>query len=386
MAERAPATAAVQRVAIIAGDAGNVVRNRRELIMRMTSARHRVLALVPRLSSLEEEAALALRRDELFEIAAFGEAGTSAFMPSAGVEQAISARLSDFAPHVALVWGPRVFAAAVRACRRQKGMRVVGLINRLDAVLPPTSRRPNWLAIRHLRQVLAQTDALVCHNRDDARLLDQLGVLPADRPVTLVPGAGVDLERYPFEPLPQLAGGFTVVMIARLDRRSGVVEYCAAADRVVARSPNVRFVLAGLESSGADALTREAVRRLSDHVDVVGPLADVRPLIASAHLYVQATRGEGMPRSLLEALATGRPVVATDTPGCRDCVDVRINGVLVPPGDGDALAGAIESVLRRPDLMPAMARASRQKAEHRFDSAIAVAELMRSMGLAAAAG
>jgi glycosyltransferase involved in cell wall biosynthesis len=82
-----------------------------------------------------------------------------------------------------------------------------------------------------------------------------------------------------------------------------------------------------------------------------------------------------MPRPLLQALAAGRPIVTTNVAGCRETVDERVNGVLVAPRDPEALAEAMESFLRRPDLIPAMARASRGKAE-RFDSVAAVRRTM----------
>lgn len=371
------APAAVKRVAIVAADAGNVVRNRRELIERIAADRHAVTVLVPQVG--DQEAQIAARLG--FALGTFGAAGPGRFMPSNGLENAIHSRLAEIDPHVVLAYGPRVFQATLGGGRRSPRPRMVGLVNRLDAILPNAGRRPNWLALRQLRQTLALADRLVCHNRDDARTLDQLGVLPVDRPVVLVPGAGVDLAHFTAEPLPPIGRGLVVLMIARLDRRAGIQEYAEAADRVVARSPHVRFVLAGLDGVGADALTVDMVERLSRNIEVVFRAPDVRPLLASAHLYVQATWGEGMPRSLLEALAVGRPVIATATPGCRDTIDERINGVLVPPRDGAALAVAIESVLKRPDLMPAMARASRQKAERRFDVEIVTAELMRAMGL-----
>jgi glycosyltransferase involved in cell wall biosynthesis len=278
-----------------------------------------------------------------------------------------------------------VLTSGLRAGRRAGRARLVGLVNRIDALLP-ASGRPSWLALRQLRQTLALADRLICHNRDDAKTLDQFGVLPVDRPVVIVPGAGVDLERFQVQPLPPLGRGFVVTMVARLDRRAGIREFAQAADTVRERSPNVRFRLVGLDGAGADVLTVEAVQRMSSEVEVLFRVPDVRPLLASTHLYVQSTWGEGMPRSLLEALAVGRPVIATDTPGCRDTIDERINGVLVPPRDAAALAAAIESVLRRPDLLPAMARASRQKAERRFDVTAVNAELMRTLGVLSESG
>jgi glycosyltransferase involved in cell wall biosynthesis len=88
-----------------------------------------------------------------------------------------------------------------------------------------------------------------------------------------------------------------------------------------------------------------------------------------------------MPQPILEALATGRPIVTTNTSGCRETVDERVNGCLVPPGDPAALVAGIESILKRPDLIPHLARASRAKAERRFDERAATAAMMVALGL-----
>ena len=89
-----------------------------------------------------------------------------------------------------------------------------------------------------------------------------------------------------------------------------------------------------------------------------------------------------MPRSVLEAMAAGRPIITTNGPGCRETVDERINGCLVPPSDPTALAASMETFLKRPDLIPSLARASRAKAERRFDERAVNATLMGVMGLA----
>lgn len=104
-------------------------------------------------------------------------------------------------------------------------------------------------------------------------------------------------------------------------------------------------------------------------VEVLGELADIRPALAAAHVSVLPSHSEGMPRAVLEALAMGRPVITSDIPGARETVDERVNGVLVPPSQVEPLVAAMESFLKRPDLIAAMARASRQKAERRFDAA-----------------
>ncbi len=128
-------------------------------------------------------------------------------------------------------------------------------------------------------------------------------------------------------------------------------------------------------------VTLDAIGANDGTIEYLGVLDDVRPAIGRAHVYVYPSRAEGMPRSVLEALAAGRPVITTNSPGCRETVDERVNGCLVPPGDAAALAEAMESFLKRPDLIPAMARASRIKAERRFDAREVNKVLLEVLGL-----
>jgi glycosyltransferase involved in cell wall biosynthesis len=99
-------------------------------------------------------------------------------------------------------------------------------------------------------------------------------------------------------------------------------------------------------------------------------------------VFVLPAHEEGFAHEVAEAMACGRPAITTDVPGCRETVDERVSGVLVPPRDAMALASAIESFLRRPDLIPWMAQASRHKAERRFDAQAVNRTLLRLLGLA----
>jgi glycosyltransferase involved in cell wall biosynthesis len=114
---------------------------------------------------------------------------------------------------------------------------------------------------------------------------------------------------------------------------------------------------------GALGLTPEQLPSFGDAVEYAGAPADPEALLASCHLFVYPSHAEGMPQPVLEAMAAGRPVITTDVAGCRDTVDERVNGCLVQAGDAKALAAAMESFLKRPDLIPPIARASRAKAE-----------------------
>ena len=190
--------------------------------------------------------------------------------------------------------------------------------------------------------------------------------LPRDRAV-LIRGAGVNLSL--FTPQPEPDGPPIVLMVSRLLWAKGVAEFVAAARALGARAIQARFVLAGEPDDGhPDAVPESMLKHWRDagDVELVGWRHDVPAVIAQSHIVCLPTSyGEGVPRILLEAAASGRPIVATDIPGCREIVRHGQNGLLVPVGDGEALVGAIEQLIEN---------ASRRVAMGTRGRAIAVAE------------
>jgi lipopolysaccharide/colanic/teichoic acid biosynthesis glycosyltransferase len=174
-------------------------------------------------------------------------------------------------------------------------------------------------------------------------------------------------------------------MIARLMRDKGLIEYVEAARALKARYPEARFRLLGRLDTENPTGVPEA--------DLAGWIAaglieyqpetrDVRPWLAESSVFVLPSfYREGLPRTLLEALATGRALVTTDMPGCREPVLVGENGYLVPPRDAAALAAALERFLRDPGLAARMGRRSRQLADARFDVEQVNRLLMATMAL-----
>jgi glycosyltransferase involved in cell wall biosynthesis len=163
--------------------------------------------------------------------------------------------------------------------------------------------------------------------------------------------------------LPPLDDGLVFLMVAELDRRRGVIEYCEVARDLRERAPHCRFLLAGSPGEGSLGLAAEDILAYAPAVEYLGPVQDIRALLALSHVFVYPSHGEGMPQPVLEAMAAGRPIVTTDVAGCRETVDDRVNGCFAEPRDARSLAAAMESFLKRPDLIPSIARASRAKAE-----------------------
>lgn len=204
-------------------------------------------------------------------------------------------------------------------------------------------------------------------NPDDLQLfLQHKIVTDANRP-TLINGSGVDLDHYSPTPLPD---NVSFLLIARLLRAKGICYYAEAAKQLKMRYPHIKFVLVGWGDKGSrEVPTAEVDHWVSEGwIDYLGPSYDVRPAISAASVYVLPSfYGEGVPRSILEAMAMGRPIITTDTPGCRETVQTGKNGYLVPVHDSAQLADAMERFIVNPACIPGMGAASRQLAEEKFD-------------------
>lgn len=356
-----------------------MIHLREGLIRALVARRHRVLCVCPEPTDAEAQAIARLGAD------------TAAWTPrTAGLDVLAHRRsIDDLArvlaahrPYTVLGYGllPMLFASL--AGRRVGAARVIPLVTSLSD-LPQQDAEIGWSFRWLARSALRGTSAVVAHNEQDIRRLVDLRLLPEKIPTTVIPGGGVDLSRFRLSALPPLDRGLVFTMVARLDRAKGVLEFCEAAKRIKSRSDQVRFVLVG---PPGNVTAGEIAAASCGAVDLVGELADIRPTLQATHVLVLPSYVEGMPRVVLEALATGRPIITTDISGARETIDERVNGVLVPPGHVDALVEAMESFRRRPDLIPSMARASRLKAERRFDAAAVNATLLQLLVPAAVGG
>lgn len=217
------------------------------------------------------------------------------------------------------------------------------------------------------RLAFARAAAIVVFNPQDAADLRTVGAIRPYHEVTFSPGSGVDLTRFGCSPVPP--GPPVFLMIARLLGEKGVAEFAAAAARVHNRFPAARFQLLGPFEKGRDAIPEATLDAwvAKGPLEYLGATDDVRPYLARATALVLPTfYREGVPRSILEGMATGRPIITTDIPACRVAVRDGDNGMLVAPRDSRALAGAMEQFCRQPGLARAMGRRSRLLAERKF--------------------
>lgn len=204
---------------------------------------------------------------------------------------------------------------------------------------------------------------------DRARFVDAR-LVPADR-VTIIGGSGVDTERFAPAPDVERPAQAVVLMAARLLWDKGVGEFVEAAGKLRAARTRATFRVAGTPDRGNPACIPDDVLerwRQEGTVEFLGHRDDMPAVVRQASIAALPTAyQEGVPRFLLEAAATGLPVVASDVEGCRVVVREGVNGFLVPPRDPAALAEALARLIEDRPLRERMGRAGREIAVATFD-------------------
>lgn len=225
---------------------------------------------------------------------------------------------------------------------------------------------------------LGKADHVIFQNPDDLREFTKTGLLKKEK-CSCVNGSGVNLEHFTPTPYP---GEISFFMLSRLLKSKGVREYLEAARQAKNNHPEAKFFILGkYETAMQDAVEREYIESFINDgtVNRFEETDDVRPYYSMCSIYVLPSYREGMPRTVLEAMAMGRPIITTDTQGCRETVEEGRNGFLVPVGDSAALAGKMEWFLNNRESIEKMGRESIQIVNEKFDVNIINAEMIRIM-------
>lgn len=275
------------------------------------------------------------------------------------------------------IWG----AHAAAAC----GVRSVAMVAGLGTAFADTGTGgPRYRVIRAVARRLYRRAAdrnwrVIFQNPDDRDDFIAAGCLADPSKARMVNGSGVDLDHYAPAPLPEEP---VFLMVARILVAKGVREYARAAALVRKTHPEARFRLVGYFDGGPDAVDpAEMEDWQAGGLEFLGPSDDVRPDLAACRIYVLPSWREGTPRSVLEAMATGRAILTTDAPGCRETVEDGRNGYLVPVRDPEALAARMRELIDDPALTARMGAESLEIARAKYDVRKVNAELMRHLGL-----
>lgn len=228
-------------------------------------------------------------------------------------------------------------------------------------------------SLRYCRKVFFQ-------NWDDMELFLKKKYLKKEQ-CEKVDGSGVNLERF-------TKGEFecnkSFLMMSRMFVEKGVFEYCDAAKTVKEKYPDAKFVLLG---GYDDSLTKEQVDLLKEYnkkglVEIPGEIKDVLPVIQNCFCFVLPTYyREGIPRSILEAMACGKPIITTDWVGTKEAVEDGRNGYLVPVKDAEALVEKMIELIENPERAKDMGEESYKICREKFDVNIINKKILNIMGI-----
>jgi len=211
---------------------------------------------------------------------------------------------------------------------------------------------------------------VVIENPDDLNSLVNDGFVRQSQ-ISLIRGAGVDLNAFPFHP--EVAGPVVVTLVSRILRDKGVLEFIEAASQLQSRVPEVVFQIVGEPDLGnPSAIPQSEIDSWESlpNVKYLARRSDIADILKGSHIVCLPSYREGLPKSLLEALSCGRPIITTDVPGCREVCNDGVNGLLVPARDSISLSHAIIKLTINPELRQAMGRAGRVRAESEFSNEI----------------
>ncbi|HEX8453267.1 MAG TPA: glycosyltransferase family 4 protein [Longimicrobium sp.] len=370
-------------VLVLGGYAQSLVTFRGSLLRAMVERGHRVVACAPAASPEIVEALAGM--GVTYRDVPFNRTG---LRPDEDLRTlaALVALFREVRPDVILGYTIKPVIWGLLAARIARVPRRFAMITGLGYAFMSEGREGRVvraLARRLYRLSLRGADRVFFQNPDDRATFERLRLVRDPGQGVIVNGSGVETDHYTPVPLPE--GPASFLLMARFLADKGIREFVEAARMVRARHPEAVFRMAGfrdddnptsISQEELDAWGREGI------VEFLGWLPDVRPTIAGTTVYVLPSYGEGTPRSVLEAMAMGRPIVTTDAPGCRETVRDGVNGFLVPVRDAAALARAMEALVVDRALVERMGRESRRIAEEKYDVHKVNRVILETMGLA----
>lgn len=347
----------------------SLVNLRGELIRHLTSNGHEVLAIAPEhdrklIDSLEE-------RGARFRVVKLKRTSISPIADIAYIRQ-MQAILATEKPDLFLSYNIKPIIFGSIAARLSNVPIIASIVAGLGyAFSTPIGLKHNALAMTTrilFGRAISRHKLMVFQNHDDLRDLKACNLLNPKTRCIVVGGSGVDTNWFQYTEPPTDTIKF--LLTARLLADKGVHEYYEAAKKVLSTGRKAVFQLLGPFDSNPKGITKSTVDRWEAEgiIDYLGELDDVRPAYNNCSVFVLPSYyREGCPRSSLEALSCGRPVITTDSVGCRETVIDGKNGFLVKPQSIDEIEQAMIRLIDEPALIHQMGIASRQLAVKRFD-------------------
>lgn len=353
-------------VLIIAGNARSLIANRGDLIRAMQSKNLKVAAAVPTADYLSEVEELGIT---IYPV----KMGRTGINPLHDLKflVALIKLLRQVRPQAVFSYTIKPVIYGSLAARLSRVARIYSMITGLGHVFTTESSRNKRLqkVISVLYRLgLNNNKKVFFQNPDDLQEFINRGILKNHNKAVRTFGSGVDMQHFARESIPE--NSTTFLFIGRLLTEKGITEFCDAANLVHAIYPDARFIVVGPHDPNLPhSCSEQELKRWKAEglIEFIGGVKDVRPWIAKCSVFVLPSYREGTPRSVLEAMSMGRPIITSDAPGCRETVENGINGFLVPPRSVEPLADAMQFFLKHPDKITEMGEASWQRVKRDYD-------------------
>jgi glycosyltransferase involved in cell wall biosynthesis len=249
----------------------------------------------------------------------------------------------------------------------------ISLITGLGFTFSGASRKAKFLqkiSKALYRYSLRKNKLVIFQNKDDRQLFLDHKIISKNQKTDIVNGSGVNLESYPHRTLKAEGQKVKFVIVARLIKEKGIQLFMDTASKLKENFPLSEFHIIGGMADSPSGIKMESLNNLHDSGTIIfhGLKDNVPDFLKEMHVFVLPTfYREGVPRSILEALSIGMPVITTDTPGCRETIVEGKNGFLIPPNNFESLVHACNFFLDNPDTIEPMGEESRKLAEKKFD-------------------
>lgn len=379
------------KILIIGGNAYSLVHFRGDMIKSMVEEGHEVFAMAPE-TDLEGDTAAVMTRSISTQLSSLGVPFLPIPLNRTGINPLrdlytiyyFIKKMKELKPDVVLSYTMKPVIYGSIAAKLAGVENIFSMITGLGYVFIGETLRQRVLSkivIILYKIALKFNNKIYFMNPDDLVLFKKLNILPDIQKTVLINGSGVNIDRYAYVK-PQ-TDKIVFLIIARLLWDKGIGEFVSAARLLKKKYPDVSWRIVGPFDNNPSSIKRTDIQKWQDEglIEYLGPTEDVRPYIAECSVYVLPSYREGTPRSVLEAMSMGRPIITTDAPGCRETVVDGVNGFLVPVRDSEKLAKTMEKFIHNIGLIKELGAKSREIAEQRYDVNKVNRSILDTMGL-----
>jgi len=282
--------------------------------------------------------------------------------------RSIMTLLKNEAPDKVFTYMSKTVVLGALAARKARIQDVYALIGGLGSIIRGTGIKNSLLkkGIKTLyKKAFKHCRVVFFHNEDDLNVLVKDSVIEKEK-TKVVNGSGVNLEKFTPQPFPKQ---LTFLFAGRLIKDKGIREYLKACKAIKRENPEVRFLVVGRFDTKPTAIKRKIISRYVDEgiIEYFDENDDIQPFIAQSSVVVLPSYHEGRPKILLEAMAMGRPIIASDVPGCREIISNNKNGFIVKIKAPNDLATRMKLFYIKPDIQIQMGRISLEYAKSYYD-------------------